>query len=101
METSPLPLPLVTWAVATSTAANRSVKEFDAASTSTILALGAMACAHSISRAASCPHPQLAGGCEPLAKIFLKQPLAVVQAGRMKFGGDHCQFIIRCASLIG
>src|ERR1035437_248095 len=72
METSPLPAPVVTWLVATSTPVNRSVKLLLAASTSTILALGAMACAHSISSAASCAQPQLALGLEPAAKTFLK-----------------------------
>ena len=55
-----------------STAVNRSEKLLVAASTSTILAFGAIACAHSMSWAASCPQPQLALGWEPEAKTFLK-----------------------------
>src|ERR1035437_1814754 len=88
IDTSPAPpeatvLPSVaTQCVATSTAAKRSAKELLSASTRTILALGAMACAHSISRAASCPQPQLDRGLLPLAYTVLKQPFAVVHEGR-------------------
>src|SRR6266567_1827676 len=82
IETSPRPPVARTWLVATSTAANKSTKLLVAASTRTILALGAMACAHSMSSAASCDQPQFTAGCEPLAKTFLKHPLAVVHAGR-------------------
>src|SRR6266571_7572609 len=83
METSPMPVgPAKTWLVATSTAANKSTKLLVAASTRTIFALGDIACAHSMSSAASCDQPQFTPGCEPLAKTFLKHPLAVVHAGR-------------------
>src|SRR6266852_6618021 len=51
----------------TSTALNKLVKLLVAASTKTIFALGAMACAHSISSAASCAHPQFLRGCAPVA----------------------------------
>src|SRR6266849_3370749 len=53
--------------VATSTAAKRFAKLLLAASTKTILALGAIAWAHSMSSAASCAQPQLARGLLPLA----------------------------------
>src|SRR5258708_2364936 len=53
--------------LATSTAANRFAKLFVAASTNTILAFGAIACAHSISSAASWFHPQFPRGFEPVA----------------------------------
>src|SRR5260370_15862381 len=53
--------------LATSTAAKRFAKLLLAASTKTIFALGAIACAHSISSAASCAQPQLARGLLPLA----------------------------------
>src|SRR5450759_2927685 len=62
MDTSRAPaIPL-----ATSTAWNRSAKLLVLASTSTIFAFGAIACAHSMSSAASCAHPQFARGL-PLA----------------------------------
>src|SRR5450759_1523645 len=84
IDTSHLPnlFAPATVVVATSTAAKRSAKELLAASTRTIFALGAMACAHSISRAASCPQPQLDRGLLPLAYTVLKQPFAVVHEGR-------------------
>jgi hypothetical protein len=56
-----------TWLVAASTAANRFAKLFVAASTRTIFAFGAIACAHSMSNAASCAQPQFVRGFEPLA----------------------------------
>src|SRR5258708_21330903 len=80
METSPRPPFARTWLVATSTAENKSTKLLLAASTRTIFALGDIACAHSMSRAASCDQPQFARGCTPLAKTFLKQPFAAVHA---------------------
>src|SRR6266542_3953305 len=63
METCFAPVMLL----ATSTAANRLAKLLLAASTKTILALGAIAWAHSISRAASRAQPALAFGFDPLA----------------------------------
>ena len=57
--TLPKPLPPgLTIELATSMARNRSVELFEAASTSTILAFGAVACAHSTSSPVSCAHPQ-------------------------------------------
>jgi hypothetical protein len=67
--------------VATSTATNKFAKLFVAASTRTILVFGAIACAHSISSAASCAQPQFVRGFKQLAKNFLKQSFAVVHAG--------------------
>src|SRR5713101_5557925 len=67
--------------LATSTAWKRSANELLLASTSTIFALGAIACAHSMSSAASCAQPQLVFGFEPLAKTFLKHPFTVVHGG--------------------
>src|SRR5438034_8866568 len=83
IDTSPFLPPVVTWLVATSTAWNRSAKLLLAASTSMIFAFGAMACAHSISSAASCAQPQLVRGWVPLANICLKHPLAFVQEGSL------------------
>src|SRR5712692_405791 len=81
IDTSPPP-PLATRLLATSTAAKRLAKLLLAASTKMILAPGAMAWAHSMSRAASWAQPQLVRGFVPLAKTFSKQPFAVVQGGR-------------------
>src|SRR6266498_1487721 len=53
--------------LATSTASNRLAKLLVAASTSTILAFGAIACAHSISSEASKAQPALVRGLDPLA----------------------------------
>src|SRR6266852_9514464 len=53
--------------LATSTAAKRFAKLLLVASTKTILALGAIAWAHSMSSAASCAQPQLLRGLLPLA----------------------------------
>src|ERR1035437_2008126 len=81
IDTAPPP-PATTARVAMSTAANRSTLLFAAASTSAILASGAMAWAHSMSRAASCAQPQFAFGCL-VAYTSLKHPLFVVQAGSL------------------
>src|SRR6266571_6136697 len=81
METSPRVPRERICCVATSTAANRLAKLLLAASTRTILAFGAMACAHSMSSAASWAQPQFFRGFKPLAKTFVKQPLAVVHGG--------------------
>src|SRR5215471_6696001 len=56
LETSPPPAPAARLA-ATVSAASRLERLFDAASTRMILALGAIACAHSISRDASSSQP--------------------------------------------
>src|SRR5678816_156371 len=56
LETSPPPA-AATRLAATVSAASRLERLFDAASTRMILALGAMACAHSMSRDASSSHP--------------------------------------------
>src|SRR5260370_1717594 len=85
MDTSPRPPLARTWLVATSTAANRFAKLLVAASTSTIFAFGAIACAHSMSSAASCAQPQFVRGFEPLAKTFLKHPFALVHGGSPHF----------------
>src|SRR5947208_16865913 len=73
LETSPPPA-AATRLAATVSAASRLEKLFEAASTRTILALGAIACAHSMSRDASSSHPPLGsgGGLTPFAKTLLK-----------------------------
>src|SRR5258707_15360976 len=77
LEISPPPA-AATSLLAQSSATNRSVNEFEAASTKKILALGAIAWAHSISSACSPSHPALFPGLEPAqppvppAKITLK-----------------------------
>src|SRR5205814_7459868 len=73
LETSPPPA-VATRLAATVSAASRFERLFDAASTRMILALGAIACAHSMSRDASSSHPPVGscGGLIPLAKTLLK-----------------------------
>src|SRR6266853_1426473 len=81
METSPWWPPVVTMLVATSIARNRSLKLLLAASTRTMCPLGAIACAHSMSSAASCAQPQFVRGWLPEANTTLKHPLEVVHDG--------------------
>src|SRR5216117_3182957 len=73
LETSPPPAD-ATRLAATVSAASRLERLFDAASTRMILALGAIACAHSMSRDSSSSHPPVGscGGFVPLAKTLLK-----------------------------
>src|SRR5216683_2637367 len=85
MDTSPRPPLARTWLVATSTAANRFAKLLVAASTSTILAFGAIACAHSMSSADSCAHPQLPRGRTPFAKTTWNTDPVPSSVGRPNF----------------
>src|SRR5215467_10295540 len=73
LATSPPPA-AATRLAATDSAASKLEKLFDAASTRMILALGAIACAHSMSRDASSSQPPVGscGGLTPLAKTLLK-----------------------------
>lgn len=80
METADAPL-----RTATSTAQNRSARLFEFASTRTMVACGAMACAHSTSRAISAPQLEFAAGLRPVAYTFRNQPFALVQAGRLNW----------------
>src|SRR5271156_1770089 len=77
MDTTEAPL-----RTATSTPLNKSLKLLLAASTRMILAFGAMACAHSMSRDISTDQFAFAAGRCPVAYILLKSPLLVVAAGR-------------------
>src|SRR5260370_12786772 len=99
IETPPRPPVARTWLVATSTAANKSTKLLVAASTRTIFALGAMACAHSMSSAASCDQPQFTAGFEPLAKTFFEHPFAAEDAGSPHLGAKNVMSIFHAGEL--
>src|SRR5277367_1042504 len=78
IETTDAPL-----RTAKSTPASKSLRLFEGASTRRILACGAMACAHSISSEISTAQFAFAAGLRPLEYSWRKQPLLVVQAGRL------------------
>src|SRR5262249_25441112 len=65
---------------ATETAWKRSLNELLAASTSTIFADGAIACAHSMSSAASRAQPQLLRGWRPFAYTTWKTAFVFARA---------------------
>src|SRR5262249_47453172 len=69
------------WYTEMSTAFNRSEKLLEAASTSRILAAGAIAWAHSTSNAISSAQPALVRGLNPAAYTLRKHPLRVVHDG--------------------
>src|ERR1700722_19375704 len=77
MDTTDAPL-----LTATLEAATKSLRLLEAASTRTMFAWGAMACAHSTSRAISTDQLALAAGFFPFPYTLRKQPLLLVQAGR-------------------